>query len=93
MTDEIAKQLAPLITQLADSIKLAASIPEARRLVSKAWLQEYFGVSATTIDKIIAKPTFPAPIKIAGGPLRWKAAEAMDWAEKQDGKRAERRAA
>ena len=90
---DLAAQLAPVVAQLAqlgETIKLAASIPGDRRLVSKSWLMEYFGGKSTALEKIIATPGFPAAIKIPGGPLRWKIAEVMDWTESQHGKRAKR---
>lgn len=90
---DLAAQLAPVVAQLAqlgESIKLAASIPEERRLISKAWMMEYFEVKATALERIIATPGFPEAIKIPAGPLRWKAAEVMDWAERQNGRRTKR---
>lgn len=89
-------ELQELISTLTESIKLAASIPQERRLADKAWMKEYFGVKATALDRIIATPGFPKAIKIANGPLRWKAQEVMDWAEDQAAsriKRADRRSA
>ena len=82
--------LAALLSQLTESIKLSASIPEERRLVSKAWMMEYYEVKATALERIIALPGFPAAIKIPGGALRWKAVEVMDWTESQNGKRTTR---
>jgi predicted DNA-binding transcriptional regulator AlpA len=87
---DLATQLAPVLRQLAESIKHAASIPEDRRLVSKAWLMEYFDLRATAVERIIATPGFPPAIKIPGSALRWKAAEVMDWAEAQHGTRVKR---
>lgn len=87
LQQEIAKAFAAQITQ---AVQLAASIPESRKLVDKAWMMAYFGVKASALEHIIAKPGFPDAIKIPGGPLRWKAVEVMDWAESQDGKRAKR---
>lgn len=87
---DLAAQLAPVMAELAESIRLSASIPADRRLVSKAWLMAYFDVRATALERLIAQPGFPAPIKIPAGPLRWKAVEVMDWAEAQNGKRAKR---
>ncbi len=86
---EIAKAFA---AQLTEAVKLATSVPESRKLVSKAWMMTYFDVKATALESIISKPDFPAAIKIPGGPLRWKAVEVMDWAEDQNGKRAKKAA-
>lgn len=86
---EIAKAFA---AQITEAVQLAASIPEARKLVSKAWMMAYFDVKASALESIIAKPGFPDAIKIPGGPLRWKAVDVMDWAESQNGKRAKRMA-
>lgn len=84
---DIAKAIA---TQLTEAVRIAVSIPESRKLVSKAWMMEYFDVKASALESIIAKPDFPDAIKIPGGPLRWKAVEVMDWAESQNGKRTKR---
>ena len=87
---DLAAQLAPVMAELTKSIQLAASIPAERRLVSKAWLMAYFDIRATALERLIAQPGFPAPIKIPAGPLRWKAVEVMDWAENQNGQRTKR---
>jgi predicted DNA-binding transcriptional regulator AlpA len=87
---DLAAQLAPMMAELTESIRLAASIPADRRLVSKTWLMAYFDIRATALERLIAQPGFPAPIKIPSGPLRWKAVEVMDWAEAQSGQRTKR---
>jgi len=72
------------IEQLADAIKAGQAIPQAERLWSKATICAYFDVSGTTLERaIICKPDFPLAIRIAHGPLRWKAAEVIEWADKQ----------
>lgn len=81
-----------LAEQIADAVRLATSIPAEKRLVDKAWMMEYFGVRATALEKIIARPDFPESIKIPSGPLRWKACEVMGWAEQQHGARIKRAA-
>lgn len=81
--------LSALGEQIADAVRRATSIPAEKRLVGRDWLMEYFGIKATALDKIIAMPSFPAAIKIPSGPLRWKASEVMEWAERQHGTRRE----
>jgi len=69
--------------QIVAAIEQAALVPSDQRLVSKAWLMSYFGIKETAIDRLVAQPGFPAPVKVTGGPLRWVAGEVIDWALKQ----------
>ena len=85
--------LSALGEQIADAVRRATIIPAEKRLVDKVWMMEYFGVRATALEKILARPDFPDAIKIPSGPLRWKAGEVMDWAERQHGARITRKAA
>lgn len=44
----------------------------------------YFQTSGSTVYRsILCRPTFPRPIKIPGGPKRWKPQEVQEWAERQ----------
>ncbi|WP_018606778.1 helix-turn-helix transcriptional regulator [Uliginosibacterium gangwonense] len=76
--------------KLVEAVTAVTSIPPDRRLWDKKSIGVYFDVSSSTVERIIAQPKFPSAIKIPAGPLRWKAAEIMDWAENQNGKRASR---
>ena len=47
---------------------------------------EYFQTTPDTVyRKIVCRPTFPRPIKIPGGPKRWKPEEVKEWAESMRG--------
>lgn len=84
-----------IAAEIARALHAAAVLPHEKRLWSVSRIAEYFDVSETTCYRaIICKPDFPAPIKIAGGPLRWVCGEVIEWAENQRRKvRRERKAA
>lgn len=76
------------IADLAATLRAGQAIPQSERLWDKPMLLEYFGVSASTLERcIVSAQTFPEPIRIPGGPLRYKASEVMAWAGKQRGAR------
>ncbi len=75
--------VAVALEHLADALKAAQAIPRSERLWSKATIREYFGVSDTTLERaIICKIDFPEAIRVPNGPIRWKAVEVIEWADK-----------
>lgn len=73
-----------IAAEIARALHAAAVLPHEKRLWSVTRVAEYFDVSeATCYRAIICKPTFPPPIKIEGGPLRWVCGEVVKWAENQ----------
>ena len=66
--------------------RLAAvlSVPQERKLWNAGMIAEYFGLSTSTLYRLIlSDPGFPESIKIVGGYKRWVSGEVMAWAESQ----------
>ena len=69
--------------RIAQAIATAATIPAEARLMNREALAQWMGVSKTTVDGIVAKPTFPRPVKISSGPKRWLFGEVLKWVKDQ----------
>jgi predicted DNA-binding transcriptional regulator AlpA len=89
-TEQLSPDMQAIGRMIADAVRQAAIIPPERALLDKADIGFYLKASASTVERTIAKPTFPAPCKIEGGPLRWVAHEVYDWLEQQRGARVKR---
>ena len=52
---------------------------EAPVLVPRTAVEQRFGLSKSTIYKLMAAGTFPRPVKISPGCVRWRVADLEEW--------------
>lgn len=79
----MADALQKMSQQIIEAIQSGPQVTTNQRLVKKEWIAEYFGVGASTCERIIALYGFPRAIKVPGSALRWVQAEVIDWALEQ----------
>ena len=80
MPPDILAALNHIAAQISAS---ANAVPLDKKLVDKAWLADYLGVSQSTVNRYTARQDWPKPVKLEGGALRWVAGEVIDWVMKQ----------
>ena len=51
------------------------------RLLRRQQVEEMVGLSASSIYRRILARSFPAPVDVGGGSVRWVESELVDWLE------------
>ncbi|MTI12110.1 helix-turn-helix transcriptional regulator [Sansalvadorimonas verongulae] len=51
------------------------------KLVRRQFIEETFGISRSTIYRLMAAGELPLPVSIPGGGVRWVHSELMEWAQ------------
>ena len=76
-------------TLMEESILGAVTPPDPQldiasiRFVRRKDVEEIFGVSRSTIYRLMSTGEFPAPVVLPGSGVRWVLSELIEWAQKR----------